>query len=538
MRAKRARSFHLAPLCAIIHPFLYFVQYLPKILRFLALGVALALGQPPIPTGAHPARQGLFCPPPDLRLGIADVWRDPWAGAEMGVGWTTVPFRWDAVQPFGPTEWNAPISEADISLLRACGQQIVGILTGAPRWATDPQTGLPQGLGLPPDDPRNLWATFVRTAARRHAGHVDGWMVWDRPDDPKAWPGTAADYYRLLEVSYQVIRSEDPDSLVLTGGFAHWPAALRGEPLFIQSLLQEGRGFHPFDVLALHISSPPESLYDLPILYRRLLNQSGLEKPLWVLATVPEDDGNSAPASFLIQAAALALAGGVERVAFSVPADSLKNADIRQTMRAYPVAALYLAGFRTARWDRRDTVSVVTVDRGAQRTTVAWSRSPEEQMVMVPALTTRALLVWPSGETRIVHPDRGYYSLVLPGCGEASCDGGTPLMLVEENPAGTRPMSPAVSQPATALPPTPTPTVQPTPTPIPAATATPTPFLTPPLPASSPTPFPTALAADFPSPMIPEPLALLLAVAVFLVLSIVGLAVENGQRPPTKVVRR
>lgn len=530
MRAKSARLFHFAPLCAIIHHFLYFVQCLPKILRFLAPALVLsgALALHPIPIRAHPARQGLLCPPPDPRLGIVDAWRDPWASAEMGVGWTTVPFRWDAVQPSGPADWEAPISDVDLSLLLACGQQVVGVLTGVPPWAADPQTGLPRGLGLPPNDPQNLWANFVRTAARRYAGRVSGWMVWDRPDDPKAWPGTAADYFRLLEVSYQVIRSEDPGSPVLTGGIAHWPAALRGEPLFMQSLLQEGKGSAPFDVLALHIASPPESFYDLPVLYRRLLDQSGLKKPIWVLGAVPEDDGGSALASFLLQAAALALAGGAERIAFSLPADSPEDANFRQILRAYPVAALHLAEFRAARWERRDTVSVVMVDRDTQRTTVAWSRRLEEEVVMVPALTTRALLVWPSGETRIVHPDRGYYTLVLPGCAQDPCDGGTPLMLVEENPATARPMSPAVSRPATALLPTPTPTVPPTPTPIPAATATPTPSPTPlPTAVNSPTPPPIALAADFPSPTVPEPLALLLAAAVFLILGIAGLIMEK-----------
>lgn len=485
------------------------------------------------PAVAESSLQGPLCPPPDLRFGIADAWRDPWVSTEMGVGWTTVPFRWDAVQPSGPADWNAPVSDADLSLVLACGQQVVGVLAGVPPWAADPQTGLPQGLDLPADDARNLWATFVQTAVRLYAGRINYWMVWDQPDDPERWPGTAADYIRLLQVSYQVIRRENPESVVLLGGLAHWPTALRGEPPLIESLLRRcaAQAFCPFDILTLHVSSPPEGLYDLSVLYRRLMERSGMERPVWVLVTVPEDGGNSTPSSFLLQTVALSLAGGTERVAFSLPADS-GHTDIRQTMRAYPVVILHLAGFRTAQWERRDAVSVVTVDRGAQRTTVAWSRRPEDQTVMVSALTTRALLVWPGGETRIVHPDRGYYTLILPGCTEDPCTGGMPLMLVEENPAGVRPTPLGIFQPPTPLPPTPTPTVIPTPTPIPAATATPTPSPTP-VPTATPsfTPSPPPLAADLPLAEIPEPLSILLAGVLIVGLGFLGLMMEGRRRP-------
>ncbi len=509
------------------------------------IGLILAVGL------LMPARGEALAPDP--RFGVVAAHEAPWAAADLGAGWTTVPFRWDEIQPFGPADWNPPLSDEQLALELALGRQVVGVLSGVPAWAADPATGLPRGLETAPDDPENLWAVFVGAVARRYAGRIDHWVVWEGPDRAENWPGSAADFAGLLRVTWKVARDANSRAVIHLGGVSHWPDVLQGNPPFVRRLIDalltdpqaRAHGFY-FDVLTLDVYDQPESLYDLTVFYRRLLAEYGLEKEIWVETGSPvsEEGGEGTPeeqAAFLLQALTLGIAGGAERVAVYRMVDGVGEAPYgligphgapRPAFAAYQVAATYLGGFRSAQWERRDDVSVVVVDRGPQVTAVAWARTSITQTLMVPAQTTRALLVNARGEAWIVHPDRGYYLLTLPGCsGDDPCRiGGMPLLLVEENGAGAgAPPSPTASGVTPPPPPTATPT--PTPTPIPAATFTPTPSPTPTATVSPPPP-PTPTPASMPSATVPEPVSVFLAGVLLGGLGIAGLAA--GRKPRRK----
>jgi len=129
---------------------------------------------------------------------------------------------------------------------------------------------------------------------------------------------------------------------------------------------------------------------------------------------------------------------------------------------------------------------------------------------MIPARTTRALLVDVWGAAYYIYPERGYYFLDLAGanCAQGCQMGGAPLMLVEEAAlsANTAPLPPSPTPPlvdgldpdATTDPdalPTPTPTFTPAPTLTPSPTSTPTLTST-----SAPTPTSTPTPTGVPSP--------------------------------------
>ena len=236
----------------------------------------------------------------------------------------------------------------------------------------------------------------------------------------------------------------------------------------------------------------------------------------------------------------------------------------RPAFTAYRVATNYFSGFRGGSWDRRDEVSVVTVDRGARTTTVLWARTPEPQTAMIGARTTRALLVDVWGKAYYIYPERGYYFIDLPGanCAQGCLIGGAPYMLVEEAPLNAdtapppaSPTSPPVTSadadvdvvsdpdalptPTSTFTPTPTPTPTRTPTATPTSTPTPTPTETPTptqTPTHTPTPPPTSTPTLTPSPT-PIPLLGLAAspgrawvLAGVLALALAGIAVSIGHR--------
>ena len=56
-----------------------------------------------------------------------------------------------------------------------------------PQWATSTPntarpTNVPANLYLPFDDPKNYWGQFMYRLAKRYAGQINTWIVWNEPD--------------------------------------------------------------------------------------------------------------------------------------------------------------------------------------------------------------------------------------------------------------------------------------------------------------------------------------------------------------------
>jgi len=496
----------------------------PTVLLFATLIPMLLCG---LAAPADVAASGI----PDPRFGIVEAHEAPAAATALGAGWTRIRFEWNRMQPNGPTEWNPSVSDQTLNNELTHGREVVGLLVTTPGWATDTAVGagVPRGLYLPTDDSNNLWAGFVREVVGRYAGRIDHWTIWNEPDIPTSsidmtWGGSVEDFVRLLQVAYLVAKETNPNAVIHMAAITHhhdehWFGR------FIEKLVAQpgaAANGHYFDVATLHLYHEPEKIYAITAHYDAMMRGHGIRKPLWIAETnaylsraTPEEQ-----AFFVFQAFSLEIAAGAERIAVYKMADTETDAAAdpepfglvridgsrRPAFTAYQVAATYLAGFRGASWDRRDGISLVTVDRGASTTTVLWSRSPESQTAMVPTRTTRALLVDVWGSAHYVYPERGYFYVDLPGanCSQGCWLGGAPYMLVEGAPASAdtaptpQPPTPVPTETADAnnasgsdVPPTATKTVRPstpqaptatverrstrTSTPSPTASGTPTP---------------------------------------------------------------
>jgi hypothetical protein len=488
---------------------------------------------------------------PDYRFGVIEAYDAPAAAGALGAGWTRVTFRWISIQPTSAEEWQAgPISDAALATELAAGRQVVGLLINTPDWATDwgKGPGVPQGLYLPIDDPNNLWANFVRSIVTRYAGRIDHWTIWNEPDIPDtqhmSWGGSVGDFVQLLRVAYLVARQSNPNAVIHMAAVTHWwNEHWFGQ--FLDELVADPNAAandYYFDVATLHIYFQPETVYDITAHYYGLMHNRNIHKPIWIAET------NAAPsldpawpvenaqftisleeqAIYMVQAFSLGIAAGAQRIAVFKMADTESDRSAnpepfglvrmdgsrRPAFIAYQTATTYLSGFRGGTWDRRDEISMVTIDRRDRTTTVVWSRIPEPQTAMIPARTTRGLVVDVWGSAYTVYPERGYYFLELSGanCMEGCRMGGAPLMLVEQAalnantaPPPASPTPPPVqgtvssATPDPDVLPTATPTFTPTPSPTPTRTPTPTPRPTR-TPTSTPTPTPTATPTVTPSP--------------------------------------
>ncbi len=499
--------------------------------------------------------------PPDPRFGAVEALWDSQAAAEAGVAWERILFYWSELQPNGPDDWNSHhVPEEWLTQAAAVGREVIGLLKHTPAWATDgpPGCGIPRGLDLPIDDPNNLWASFVRRTVGMYAGRIDHWVIWNEPDIAPdtygaEWCGSVEDYYRLLQVAYLAAHQANPDAVIHLAGTTFWHDRTYLRRFLTVATQDPGAAEHGyyFDVVSLHIYFQTESVPYIVNETRAAMRAFGIQKPIWLNETNASPDSDplwplvrprwrvslEEQAGFLLQSFALALATNVERIAVykwldaGLPAGGepfgvlRPDHSRRPAFDAYRLITTYYAGTQSAQESRQELFYQVTLNRGSQTTRVLWARTAAAATVTLPALAPEALLIAQSGETQMIQPVDGVYTLQLAGarCADeyAGCIIGGPTVLLVEGAAGSAAVgvtvrsetplpaaSPSISVTATVtvtvpLSPTPTPlpTATPLPTSTPTATATPTvePTATP---TAAPSPTPLAVAA-LPSTAIP-----------------------------------
>ena len=449
-------------------------------------------------------------PPPDPRFGVVEAFWDASTAAEAGVAWERILFMWSELQPHGPDDWNTlHVPDEWLQAARAQGREVVGLLKNTPYWATDADPPLeaspPRGLDLPIDDPGNLWAAFVRRAAAFYGPRgVHRWIIWNEPDIPagvhgQEWMGDIEDYYRLLKVAYLAIKEVDPGARVHLAGLTFWHDRdwLRKFMAVAAADPEAPAHGYFFDAVSLHIYFQTSTVDYIVNEARAALAAFGLSKSVWINETNASPDADPQwpvtrprwrvdlreQASFILQAYALGLAAGVERIAVYKLIDTglppggepfgLLRPDHsrRPAYSAYQLVTQHYAGARSVQLLRQPLVTQVTLDRGEHNTRVFWARTEAEVSLTVPATAAQALWIDQQGNAQTLDGSSGSFALTLPGarCADEVLGciiGGPTYLLVEGAPAS----GPVAAEPAPTL----TPTLAPTPTPSPTATATPT----------------------------------------------------------------
>jgi hypothetical protein len=431
----------------------------------------------------------------DGRLGAVEAFRaaDTTLAYDAGVRWERLTFWWRGLQS-GPGQPLNPfyLPYGYIDQERARGVDVVGLLVNTPEWAAqDPSRGgtsVPRNLYLPYDHPDNHWGQFVRRVVEMYRGRIDTWIIWNEPDitpdSPNAayyiWSGTEADYYQLLKVAYLAAKDANPNARVSTAATTYWTDIHMQRGQWFERFLDVAAGDPSgpahnryFDLVALNLYTSSESLYTVPTLYRQLLRERGMDKPLWITETnvIPWDDPVNAgtplgtpaqrratleeQANFLVQGIAAGLAAGVERIEVYrmkdgdgdvVNGEALLRQDYsrRPAYDAFRVAAQYFASYDAARLFAPGDLRQVVFDSGTRRVSVLWNASPTPISVQVPVSGDgQALRVAPSGESYPIAAEGGVFTLTLPGATmHTDLDdpsvyqvGGTPVILVEAAPA-------------------------------------------------------------------------------------------------------
>ena len=399
------------------------------------------------------------------RFGIVEGFWRPDLMCQMGMGWERLILNWAQHQPWSESDWNPiEVSERWRGEHRSCPREVVALLKNTPAWATDgiPNAGVPRGLYLPHDDPNNLWAGFARRAADYYGKRgVSRFIIWNEPDIQPGdhgyeFAGTIDDYFRLLQVAYFALRQVNPAARIHLAGTTYWHDVSAGRAPFLDRLLDRiledadaAENEFYFHAASLHIYFRVDTVPQLVGLAREALDERGLhEKAIWINETnaAPTHDPQwrvrrtqfqldlEQQAAYIVQAAALALASGVERFAVyklldqNLPSGHESfgiltpgNWQPRPAVAAYQTAIQLLSPVtKSELMQTRDTSIARMFIEDNYALTVAWARRAQESVLRIGATADQAWLVEQDGAMQTLKPVEGVYRLDLP---PAKCSG-------------------------------------------------------------------------------------------------------------------
>ncbi len=358
---------------------------------------------------------------------VEGYWR-PQAADELGVSWDRITFDWSRFQPDGPGDFERNAVRQE--WIQEHNRQVVGMIINTPAWASSSgnSTAVPDGLYRPFDSPENYWALFLQQLIETYGPQgVHHWIIWNNPDirpgdpgRPHTFDGEIEDYYRLVKVAYQTIKSVDDTAVVMVGGLVWWNDVAAERDIFLARYLEvatndpsaPNNGYY-LDGICLNtlihpantLNSTTDSVGDITSEVRIMLEAADLaDKAIWIteLGASPTADTSGglpgAPigitpiqqADLIIQGTAAGLAAGAERIAVyklfdanfhigETPPFGLLRFDnsTRPAFDAYTYAIQTFGNAQLVNAGRSQNARLVEFDQGDHFVYVMWSASTQ-----------------------------------------------------------------------------------------------------------------------------------------------------------------
>ncbi|MCM5681334.1 hypothetical protein M8A51_17545 [Schlegelella sp. S2-27] len=166
---------------------------------------------------------------------------------------------------------------------------ILYTLGQTPQWAskTPGISGL-YGVGAS-GAPANMadWRDYVRTLARRYAGRIRYWELWNEPDYGPHYNGSVSEMIEMARIAQEELKAADPANKLVSPGVT----AGQGMP-WLNNFLAAGGGSH-VDIIGFHwyFDTSPEKLGPAIDNVRQLMATYGVaDKELWNTEGAPGCD--------------------------------------------------------------------------------------------------------------------------------------------------------------------------------------------------------------------------------------------------------
>jgi hypothetical protein len=149
---------------------------------------------------------------------------------------------WDSVEPL-PGEYQWEFWDRFIAVAVAeYGITLLPYIAYTPRWNA---SGDPVGFWHQPPRDYAAFGEFMRALVARYKDRIHSWEIWNEPDNPAYWSGTAAQFAPLLRAGATGVRAADPTATVVFGGIA-WNVE------FVHDLFAEYGAAAAVDVVNMH----------------------------------------------------------------------------------------------------------------------------------------------------------------------------------------------------------------------------------------------------------------------------------------------
>lgn len=210
---------------------------------------------------------------------------------KLGAGFTKIYVFWDQIEPQrGSFDWTA--TDAFVNQLDHPEEGLISIFSSS-SWGTRrrvPKTnGGPGNTGyLPPSpavDPED-YRRFVHALVQRYRGRVRYWQNDAEPNNPLYWLGTKEEFVAQLKVFAAAVRSADPASVVVVGGYdGVFNPPGEGPPIgnqavglaFFDYVIRKGGD--AFDVFDLRLYGSPYTIGSRVEYMRAKMAEQGYQKP-------------------------------------------------------------------------------------------------------------------------------------------------------------------------------------------------------------------------------------------------------------------
>jgi hypothetical protein len=211
---------------------------------------------------------------------------------ELGTHWVRAFARWPDLEPgrgVFASNWEAKYEQLFAAL--PPGSKLIIDMVDTPSWESRSSN---QHVG--PANPED-YATFLGRLAKKWAGRVAAWEIWNEEDSSAWWSGgpDPAAYAQLLKATYPVVKAADPNATIVLGGL------VGNDYPFLEDVYRAGgKGY--FDAVGVHtdtacnVLSPYEFLrgpdnrmiVDSFLAYREVhatMLANGDDKPIWMTET-------------------------------------------------------------------------------------------------------------------------------------------------------------------------------------------------------------------------------------------------------------
>ncbi|MEZ4496438.1 MAG: cellulase family glycosylhydrolase [Thermomicrobiales bacterium] len=172
------------------------------------------------------------------------------------------PIAWSEVEPSdGQFDWAK--LDAVINGATARGMHVIAVINDTPDWARRASE-----LNYPDAPPANLdhLATFLRELATRYGSSLRFYQIYDRPNLPVNWGGSApspSEYTEILSIAYGVLRDANSESRIILAELDPYGASTSaGDDLIFMGQLYDVGAAAFFDIAAFQLDGGTRSPSD------------------------------------------------------------------------------------------------------------------------------------------------------------------------------------------------------------------------------------------------------------------------------------